>query len=332
MLADDIAASVGGVTDGLYQGAFGALSKHIARAQRFDLAPEVMRSALTISDSAIGPQLRALPLCRLPFRQCWFEWPGTFSGREAKKRELAAPVPKRMGALVITDDSLQRGSISYAWNHPSDGEDGGINLCPLMVTFDWRADAEPVPDMTDAATWHKRANDDDWTDLAKTFPRVRQSSRADLIAENQRFGVVFNPMLRKFIEIVTESPSFGKLMQAAMLDIEGEPPLLRAAIMLMNSRNLAVNQPRPIAAKLNKARAKRGAAPLQDYTHVAIRLTRALAARAGHASDRYQPHRLHLVRGHFKLKYGKIFWWSPHTRGVPDPHNPINRQDRSVSL
>jgi hypothetical protein len=316
MLADDIAASMGGVTDGLYQGAFGALSRQIAKAQRFDLAPEVMRSALTISDSAIGPQLRALPLCRLPFQQCWFEWPGTFSGREAKKRELAAPVPKRMGALVITDDSLQRGSISYVWNHPTDGEDGGINLCPLMVTFDWRVDAaEPVPDMTDAASWHMRANDDDWTNLAKTFPRVRQSSRADLIAENQRFGVVFNPMLRKFIEIVTESPSFGKLMQAAMLDIEGEPPLLRAAIMLMNSRNLAVNHPRPIAAKLNKARKARGKLPLQDYTHVAIRLTRALAARAGHASDAYQPHRLHLVRGHFKIRASGVYWWAPHARG-----------------
>ena len=332
MLADDIAAAAGGPTDQLYQGAFGRLAKHIQDAQRFDLAPEVMRSALTISDSAIGPQLRALPMCRLPFSRTWFEWPGNFSGRIAAKRELAAPVPKRMGALVITDPSLQRGSISYAWNHPTDGVDGGINLCPLTITFDWREDAEPVPDMTDAASWHRRANEADWANLAQTFPRVRQSRREDLIVENQRFGVVFNPMLREFIDIAGRSPNFAKLVQAAMLDIEGEPPLLRAAIMLLNSRNLARTEPRPIAPRLNKARTARGKQPLLDYSHVRIQLTRALAGRAGMAADPRQAARLHLVRGHFKLKYGKIFWWSPHTRGVPDPHNPINRQDRSVSL
>ena len=315
MLADDIAAAVGSVTDGLYKGGFGALSRLIGRAQRFDLSPEVMRSALTISDSAIGPQLRALALCKLPFDACWFEWPGTFSGRAPKARELAAPVPKRMGALVMTDASLQRGSISYAWNHPSDGEDGGVNLCPLTITFDWRADAEPVPDMTNAASWHINASDADWDDLRATFPRVRASSRADLIADNQRFGVVFNPMLKDFIEIAVKSLNFSKLVQAAMLDIEGEPPLLRAAVMLMNSRNLATTQPRPIAPRLNKARTARGRAPLLDYTHVAIRLTRALAARAGTASDSHQPHRLHLVRGHFKIRRSGVYWWSPFARG-----------------
>ena len=315
MLADDIRAAVGGVTDHLYSGAFGRLAEQIATAQRFDLAPEVMRSALTISDLAIGPQLRALPMCKLPFTRTWFEWPGNFSGREATKRELAAPVPKRMGALVITDASLQRGSISYAWNHPTDGEDGGINLCPLMITFDWREDAEPVPDMTNAADWHVKATPADWESLKATFPRVRQSLRDDLIAENQRFGVVFNPMLRDFIAIAGRSPNFPKVMQAAMLDIEGEPPLLRAAVMLLNSRNLATTQPRPIAPRLNKARAKRGAAPLLDYSHVGIRLTRALSARAGMAGDAHQPHRLHLVRGHFKIRRSGVFWWAPHPRG-----------------
>jgi hypothetical protein len=341
MLADDIAGRSGTPGDDLYRGAFGMLARQIAHAQRFDFAPEVMRSALTIAGSAIGPQLRALALCKLPFEQCWFEWPATFSGFASTRTDLRAPVPKRMGALVTVDASLQRGSIVYAWSHsktdqtPEDAllDVGLVNICPLLVTFDWRPEgAEPVADITHSHARFMASGEAEWAALTAAFPRVAQSTRDDVIADQARFGLVINPLMRAFVDLAVEKDVHTQVLGAALKDIEGEAPMLRAAIMLLNSRNLATTEHKPAPAKLNKARAARGRAPLLDYTHVGIRLTRALAARAGGAADPRQPTRLHLVRGHFKLRAGKVFWWSPHARGVADTNNPITRQHRSVSL
>jgi hypothetical protein len=325
MLADDIAARVGSPDDTLYRGAFGLLSRQIAKAQRFDFAPEVMRSALTIANSAIGPQLRALSLCKLPFDACWFEWPAGFSGLASTRTDLYAPTPKRMGALVMTDASLQRGSISYAWSHsPAQQrrEDdelgiGLVNICPLLVTFDWRAEgAQPVPDITNGVRQFNAASDAVWADMARDFPRVRHSSRDDVIADQHRFGLVVSPIMRAFANYSVDVGVHEVIMKAALKDLEGEAPMLRAAVMLLNSRNLATTEHKPAPAKLNKARVARGRAPLLDYTHVGIRLTRALAARAGEALDPRHPARLHLVRGHFKIRRTGVFWWSPFPRGA----------------
>jgi hypothetical protein len=329
MLADDVLAAAGTLDDRLYRGAFTALAGQVRAAQRFDLSPEVMQSAFTIAHSAIGAQLRALPLCKLPFQRTWFEWPGGFAGVPSQRTDTYALVPKRLGALVEVDASMQRGSMAYAWIHPEQG----VNLCPLMVTFDWRADAEPVPDITDHQAWHQDATDEVWADMAARFPRVANSRREDVVADNLRFGLIVNPIMQSFVDIASSKPrAYQLLMNAAGKDIEGEPTMLRAAIMLLNSRNLAEHEPRPTPPKLNAARARRGKPPLLSYTHVRVRLTRALAARAGMAADARQPSRLHLVRGHFKIRATGVYWWSPFARGTPDPAHPIDRQHRHVAM
>jgi hypothetical protein len=265
----------------------------------------------------------------MPFRSTWFEWPGGFAGIDSVRTDTYAPVPKRMGALVETDESLQRGSIAYAWLHPSRG---GVNICPLGITFDWRPEPEPLDDIARNATWHERASEADWIKLAADFPRIRNSTRQDVIADNMRFGVVVLPELVAFVNRAASVPgAFTKLMVASTKDVEGEAPLLRAAIMLLNSRNLAEHQPRSISPKLNKARGRNRKPPLLDYTHVTIRLSRALGERAGMAADARQPSRLHLVRGHFKIRASGVYWWSPHARGA-DVGRPIERQRRSVMV
>lgn len=328
MLADDLIAASGSRFDTIYCGAFTELAKQLRTAQRFDLSPEVMRSAFTIAHSPIGGQLRALSLCRLPFRQAWFEWPGGYAGVPSERSDIHAPIPKRMGALVETDASLQRGTIVYAWRHDRDDTQ---NICPLAVTFDWRADgAEPLADLTAMKRWHLTATDAEWRDLAEKFPRVRNSARADVVADNSRFGVVINPMMHTFLDLAAPG-GFDLLMNAASKDIEGEPTLLRAAVMLLNSRNLAEYQPRPIAAKLNHARRKNGKPPLLDYTHVRIRLSRALGERAGMAADPRAPSRLHLVRGHFKVRATGVYWWAPFARGTPASSGGPLQQTRHVA-
>lgn len=252
-----------------------------------------------------------------------------FAGIPSERTDTYAPVPKRMGALVETDASLQRGSIAYAWLHP----DQGVNLCPLAVTFDWRAEGEPVADLANHARWHVNATEEQWADIASKYTRVANSRRDDVIADNLRFGVIVNPIMQRFVDYAgTKGEALKFLLDASIKDIEGEAPMLRAAIMLLNSRNLAEHEPRPIAAKLNRARARSGKAPLLDYTHVRVRLTRALAARAGMAADARNPSRLHLVRGHFKIRRTGIYWWSPFARGAADTTHPIRQQQRHVAM
>jgi hypothetical protein len=329
MLADDVLAAAGGIDDRLYRGAFSALAKQVRAAQRFDLSSEVMKSAYTIAHSPIGAQLRALPMCKLPFERTWFEWPAGFTGIASVRTDIYAPVPKRMGVLVETDGSLQRGTMAYAWLH----SDQGVNVCPLAVTFDWRENAEPVTDVSQTSRWHVNATEEKWAELGKLYPRVGMSRREDVIADNLRFGVIVWPPMQGFVDVASrKANALQLLMDASIKDIEGEAPMLRAAIMLLNSRNLALTEPRPTPPKLNAARARRGKQPLFDYTHVRVRLTRALAGRAGMAADARQPSRLHLVRGHFKIRKSGVYWWSPFARGTPDPQHPIERQHRHVAM
>ena len=327
MLADDLIAASGGKDDELYQGAFTNLARAVRGAHRFDLTPEVMMSAYTITHSPIGPQLRALSLCRLPFARTWFEWPGGFAGVESTRTDVHAPTPKRMGALVEAEESLQRGLITFAWVHAN----GRPNVCPLSITFDWTPDPQPLEDLTKAARWHLNKSEEEWRELAAKFPRVAMSKREDVVADNFRFGVIYNPMTLKFLEAV-EGAGMGLsnlLLNAAIKDVEGEGPLLRSALMLMNSRNLAVAEARPVPVRLNRARAKSGKPPLLDYTLIRIKLSRGLAERAGMASDPRAPSRLHLVRGHFKVRSSGVYWWSPHARGDAR-HGAVKDQVRKV--
>ena len=159
-----------------------------------------------------------------------------------------------------------------------------MNICPLLVTFDWRVEGNrPVADITNGVKQFQAADDAAWAAMARDFPRVRLSDRDDVIADQQRFGLVVSPLMQKFANRCVDAGCHEIVMKAALKDLEGEAPMLRAAVMLLNSRNLATTAWKPAPAKLNKARVARGKRPLLDYTHVGIKLTRALAARAGAA-------------------------------------------------
>lgn len=322
MLADDIIAIRGSPEDRLTGGGFKALGDQIKRAQRFDLSAEVMRSAQTIMRSPIEAQHRALNLCRLPFMETWFEWPGGFTG-EPTDRPFTE-VPKRMGALVRCERSWQRGSIVWAWHNRK----SGFSICPLALTFDWREEPEPLEDISQRAAM---MDDAAWQRLGEQFPRARSSSREAMIEEQRRFGVIMCPLMVTLMAAASLTGSYAQILRLAEKDIEGEGPLLRAAIMLMNSRNLSEAVPRPAAVKLNRARMKSGKAPLLDYTHIQIKLTRALGMRAGMAADPRAPSRLHLVRGHFKIRRTGVFWWSPHPRGDTS-RGEVRTQTRHVAL
>src|SRR5690606_7069330 len=89
------------------------------------------------------------------------------------------------------------------------------------------------------------------------------------------------------------------------------------ALILLNCRNAVDVEKVPAPEKLNKQRAKKGRAPVAEHHLVKVHLSptrkKVYEARGGTARNV----RGGLVMGHFKVRKGGIFWWSPHWRGSP---------------
>lgn len=107
------------------------------------------------------------------------------------------------------------------------------------------------------------------------------------------------------------------MWREGMKDLEGEPSFLRAMLLLLNSRNAVAIEPEDMS-RLNKVRRKNGKVPLLNRSIVRISLSAVQARRAyGSTTVPNEARRLHLVRGHFKVKKHGIYWWNSHMRGDP---------------
>jgi hypothetical protein len=339
MLADDVLAARGGMADRFLQGGVTNLAAAIGKAARFDLTPGVMLSAHAVHNSAQASREQALPLCRLPFEYCWFEWlghnPANHEEHSVVGPSRIAPVPRRCGCLVQTDASRQRGVVTWAWFTKEMNQ--GVNMCPLGITFDWREEAEPVEDLvqealTKANAPRERLMQEAHTDTYQKYPKMRGFSRDQLTAMRNRFGIVWSPFVRRFAENYERGagpihPGHA-LWQHAEGDITGEPGMLQSVILLLNSRNMTAAEAVPAPVKLNKQRARNNKPPLMDYTTIRIKLSRTLHARAGAAGER-APARLHVVAGHFKIRKTGIYWWNNFTRGNAT-QGVVRQQTRKV--
>lgn len=326
MLADTILAERGGKLDRMTGGSVSALAGAIQCAQRFDLAPGVIVSAYAVRQTQLVSQIRALALCRLPFAMTWFECPGSDPIYDAYRTKIApdALAPARVGALVETDESRQRGVMTFAWMHRA----AGLSTCPLGCSFDWRDEPEEVECM-ERDSWRHSGLTEAQIDkrMLTSFrtlpstPSLRGASDAQLVGERRRGGVIWSPHMLGFATVLQRQqgtvPGPGTPEWRAWgNDLSGEPNSLRCAILLLNSRNTTSEERVVVAEKLNKARVQRGKARLLDHTTVRIKLSQAMEKRAGSSGKAgHEPSKLHLVRGHFKFRKSGVYWWSDHPRG-----------------
>jgi hypothetical protein len=322
MLADQICAEGAGELARALGVDHDGLAAAVRHASRFVLEDGVMNTALTARDTPADSRLRALALARFPFELSWFEWSGSaLAGRrnQSMNRELHAPTPRRIGVLVTTDESMQRGMADYVWQH--EREDGGVTPCPVRVTFDWRVDWEPPPNETLELPPAERleqirqiAHEHETQDARRAA--ILKSSPEALLEDNARVGFVVSPYwLNTLHAMDARDPAFArKMLREAGRDLTGECDILRSVVMVMNSRNLVALSPYTMPEKVARKRAREGKSPLLDHTEVRIRLSRALYARAGSGDTRDSP-ALHAVRGHFKARASGLYWWSPHMRG-----------------
>jgi hypothetical protein len=256
-------------------------------APKFVISREVLMSATAVLKLPMAAQLQALKLCRLPFTSCWFEWTAAYGGR--------------IGVLLRADENeheLYAGRCwSFVWNDVKDAGDYG----PVGI-FDWR-EVRQLPDHP--------LSDADWEDC-------RTEGRNPL-----RMGAAAGEGRREWEE-------YRARHRVAIVPGMPEPDLeetgfviswmsyARAFLLLMNSKNIIGTTSITHTEKLQRARIKSRKAPLLDYTRVDIKLSKAMAARAGAAADPAHPKRLHICRGHLKIRRTGIFWWNAHPRGSAD--------------
>jgi hypothetical protein len=150
-LSDHILAECGKTND--IEGMFTNMAASIRQAERFELSDDVTIAAYRLTQSKPTTLLNTLPLIRAPYRKMWFEWRGGASTRTGwippeKRRDVnIAPDPLKQGALVETDETGQRGIITFAWVHKIRPERVGdtlyspVSICPLGMLFNWEKDA-----------------------------------------------------------------------------------------------------------------------------------------------------------------------------------------------
>lgn len=110
-------------------------------------------------------------------------------------------------------------------------------------------------------------------------------------------------------------------------DIQGGGAIMRCILALLNTKNLLSHSSEDMS-RLNKARVKSGKRPVISFTTTRLTMSKAYAKAAGKAGLTREEARLHLVRGHLKVRKTGIFWWSPFPRG--NPTKPVERRGYEV--
>jgi hypothetical protein len=218
------------------------------------------------------------PLFRMPVETFWLE---CFTERE----EGAAGPNTRVGYLVRSGASGRAGVITPF----TETSNGLTQQLPCQICFD--LDATIVREKGMYALRHPHIGH--IADLLKHCVLVPDQDR--LAAMHVRAGVSATPL--------------GALAEGTWFAL----PLLFAFVALLNSPQVVETRPSDLE-RLNRARTRRGRAPLLD--HVEVRLALGDSARGGSAgADARVSPRLHFVRGHVVRRSGKTFWRQPHLRG-----------------
>lgn len=97
-------------------------------------------------------------------------------------------------------------------------------------------------------------------------------------------------------------------------------PLMFAFVALLNSPQVVETRQSDLT-KLNRARVRRGRAPLMDHVEVRMALGETSGGSGSGGNSLRSPPRLHVVRGHLVHRDGKTFWRQAHLRG--DSHKAI---------
>jgi len=329
-LYERLLAARGGETDQTMLGGITAFCKEMVKAQCFALSDDISFACSDVCKSKPTSILAAIDMIRAPYTHTWIEWTPDNRHHIRDNSNMfshAKPKPKRLGALVITNDKCNRGFFLLTWWH----NDDSIMVCPLGVIFDWdSAENEPVISQYlksmygEDKEWVKKtikgrlSHIDNFGNIAlpdkwEEYTRI-PAERAAATKLTLRGEIVPIEMFFPFLQAFNIKPG-AEWYESFVDDLAGELPFVEAFFLLLNSRNSIVRRDKENLAKLNNARRKNKKPPLREFINTSLRISKVVANRGASAGFSREAVRMHLVRGHFKVRKSGVYWWSPHPRG-----------------
>lgn len=325
-LYDRLLQEPGGELDQIMFGGVTAFCKELEKAQCFELSTEISFAAGDVCQSRPSTLLSAIDMIRAPYEYTWVEW--TPNQREHNRDNSHTfshekPMPKKVGALTITNEACSRGYMILAWWH----HDDTVQVNPLGLIFDWDSkNPEPVigdylkalygnagwvPGFIMKKVSHVRGDrmPDKWTKFSDN-PVEREASNQ----LSMRGDIVPLETFVQFLERYKIVPGM-EWYESFSDDLAGELPFIEAFYLLLNSRNTIVTQVRDNFIKLNNARRKNRKPPLKEFITTRLHVSKVVGNRAAAFGMTREQARYHLVRGHFKVRRSGCYWWSPHSRG-----------------
>jgi len=334
--ADTLQSACGRFVDKGNKGAITALFNSIEKSERFVFSKEATQACDELSCSKPTSLLEATKFCRIPFQKMWLEFDPS-RDRPLKPEhwasEFEVDAPLKIGCLIeCLDDTHQRFGVTLAWETPRssdamksfgavNGEDIGplVNVCPIGFVVNWHdewllGDSSSILNGT-----HYLPSKIQFRGTRRKYEGIKEQEEAALELVRRRVPS-FVPCCREFVNYVAGTNSFlnrerlQKLSQAAAQDWEGEYELIIAMLCLLNSKN-CISVESADLKKINKKRKITRKPPLISYSTVTINLSKSDAKAATQLGVSEAEIRRHIVRGHFKIRKGGIFWWRPFLRG-----------------
>ncbi len=292
-------------------------------AQRFVLQRDVVMMTLTVTHSTPKQLVTALGVCRLPFPRMWVEF--AFKDRldwlkAAETDGLAvvqrddAPPPQHLGFYLeqMTPDGRDI-LVQPAWVHA----DGAASICHLAFRINTSPDYVPPP-MKDSAEEMRARAEPGWTDK---WIKKDDEIKAAFDLES-RIEMSIPPWLMRLWGALASrcsSEKLDELYDLATYDLRSEWRFTIALLTLLNSRNIVQVGEEVDLTRLNKARKKSGKSPLLPHREIRLSLSKVQRNRLGIVGSGTRDIAAHIVRGHYKVRSGGIFWWNPHVRGIGQP-------------
>jgi hypothetical protein len=337
-LADDLIAAAARLPRDIppLKHQFNYVAGKIKSAQRFVVAQDARAAIRSLLTSRPSSLVTALAFARLPYPMCWFEW---VPPQDAGPIHIGQKKVAKVGALFEQIGGPLELSFFTAWKFHADAERdprfdefpqyrdvAQFGISSVAAGFDFSNFDKP-PSMLGNREWmqRRRTSLETVEDMKKARDDARNSVKwalksdeehaALLSIENRCFYRVMREIGGDELLTIAGKVGGGEFISSAIKDVSDELGHMIATLVLMNSKNCVEVRPVEPPPKLNKARRKAGKTELLSYSTVEITLNRAASRAAGDSAEVREAMRLHLVRGHFKVRKSGVFWWHAFMRG-----------------
>jgi len=312
-LADQI-SEIAGDKDCDYQwcGAVAKLSEHISRAECFELESDVVETVERLRFTKPSSLVTALPFARMPYPLMWVEWRNVMSPYK-RPVSYGEEAPTRTGVLIQQGETALDGLMSWVFQFRNEV----MSPVPFGAMFDF---TRQILDSAGLSNVDVMAGNSVWS---KIKAREGEADAARKIVGHMSLAAPPH-MWRWLKEAWPELPEEkrGFLERSYLKDLEGEPWFAAMCLVMLNTKGMLESE-RQDLSKLNRARGKSKRRALREFAITRLSVGRKLQ-KSGTGVTREMA-RQHLVRGHFKVRKGGVFWWSPFVRGNQDISVPRER-------